>query len=271
MRPAQPHSGESTRRLRLVARGFAAPLAHRLRRGEGGLLLVNASLAWKEYPRRGAISLAAISTLTLLALYLFNDIIDAPQDQQNPKKDRELADMYVGARGVFLTGWLLLSTVALVAATWLDARAGLGVGAVALINVAYSLFCKKVPMLDLVWVSLWGAAYASIVTGTVVWIVMVGTMTAVCHIYQASEDRDADATNGVATSATLTAPLLSTVQAALAAVLMAAAWMLGAAVVALTFAGFFAYWRIWCDRPRIGWFLTKAHFSVAWAYLLVRG
>ena len=41
--------------------------------------------------------------------------------------------------------------------------------------------------------------------------------------------------------------------------------------MALTLAGFLAYWLAWHDRPRIAWLLAKAHFSVVWAYLLVRG
>src|SRR5215470_14390040 len=85
-------------RLSVVAmqrlRGVAAPLYHRVRRGEGGLLIVNATLALKWYPVREALSLVAISFISLLSLYLFNDLIDARDDRQNPKKDRVIAEMY---------------------------------------------------------------------------------------------------------------------------------------------------------------------------------
>ena len=257
--------------FRLFAKALAAPLYHRLRVGEGGLFVVNATLALKGHPVGEALGLAVTSLVCLLSLYLFNDIIDARDDQHNPKKDHLLAGFYVRERRAFLVSWLLMSGLAVVASAWLDARAAVWVLAVSLINVAYSLFCKKVPLLDVVWVGVWGGAYASIVTDAAAWVVMVGAMTAVCHIYQISEDRDADAASGFATSAMLAAPLRSLLQAVLTGMLVATAWTLTPDAVALTFVAFFAYWLAWHNRPRTAWILAKAHFSVVWAYLLLRG
>jgi 4-hydroxybenzoate polyprenyltransferase len=143
--------------------------------------------------------------------------------------------------------------------------------AVSLINVAYSLFCKKVRFLDVVAVGLWGAAFASIVTASPAWVVLAGAMTAICHIYQASEDRDADTSNGVVTSARLTLSLLSLVQTVLIGTMVAAAWTLGAPAAALTFAGFLVYWWLWRDQPRTAWIVTKVHFTLILAYLILRG
>ena len=268
---AQPSSILVPQRLGLVATGLAAPLYHRFRLGEGGLLAVNAALALKYFPLGEGLGLAAISLLCLLSLYLFNDIVDARDDQHNPKKDRLLAALYVRERGLFLALWLLTSGIAVGAGAWLDGRVGLWVFAVSLINVAYSMLLKKVPFADIAWVGVWGGAYALIVTDAPAWILMVAAMTSICHIYQISEDRGADAASGIATSATLRAPLLSLLHAGLAAIVVASAWTLSGSVAALTLVGLLAYWLRWRDRPRIAWILAKVHFSLVLAYLLAGG
>lgn len=257
-------------RLGVFVHALTAPLHNRLRRGEGGLLLVNASLALKGYPIGEAFGLAVISLICLLALYLFNDVVDARADQHNPKKDRFLADSYAHNRRTFLGVWLVTTGLAIGAAAWFDTRAAVAVVAVSLINVAYSLVCKRVPLLDVAWVGLWGAAYASIVTEAPAWMIAVGAMTSVCHIYQIVEDRVADTHTGIATSATLTTPVLSLLQAGLAGVLMVIAWTLTHGVAAATLVGLVVYWLTWRDRPRAGWLLAKGHFSVVWLYLLLR-
>ena len=258
-------------RLRRVANALVAPLHQRVRRGEGGLFLVNAALALQWHPVGEGLGLAAISLGCLLALYLFNDVVDARDDQHNPKKNRFLAAMYSRNRSTFFGVWVLLTGLVIAPAAWLDARAAAAVLAVTLVNVTYSLLCKKVPLLDVVWVGLWGGVYASIVTSSPAWILMVAAMTAVCQIYQTCEDRGADARNGVATSATLAAPVLSLLQAGLAGVLVVTAWSVESGTAAVAFAGLFAYWLAWRDQPRTPWILAKAHFSVVCAYLLLRG
>ena len=258
-------------RLRELARALVAPLSHRIRRGEGGLLVVNASLALAYYPLRDGLGRTAISLLCLLALYLFNDLVDARDDQHNPKKNRALAEWYARDRSLFLALWVLMSAAAVAAGAWLEPRVAFWVAAVSLINVAYSLRCKKIPVVDIVSVGLWGAAYASIAIGVTAWVVLVGAMTAVCHIYQTSEDRGVDAASGFATSAALRASLLTAFQGGLDAILVVTAWRLSGGVVALSLAALFAYWVVWRDRPRIAWLLAKSHFALVWAYLLVRG
>lgn len=256
-------------RLRLVPKGLLAPLFHRIRRGEGGLLVVNATLAWQYRSVGEAVGLTLASLLCLLALYLFNDIVDAPDDRHNPKKDRQLASEYAQERSLFLALWLVTTGLAVLAGAAVEPRAALWVGAVSGVNVVYSLLCKKVPFVDIVWVALWGGAYASIATDATGWIVLVAAMTAVCHIYQISEDRGADAASGIATSATLRASVQTLLQAALTGVLAAAAWSVSGSLVALTLLALFAYWLAWRDRPGVGWIVAKVHFSFVWAYLLV--
>src|SRR5262249_47342840 len=102
-----------TVRLRRLANAVAAPLCHRARRGEGGLFVVNATLALKWHPLREAVGLAGVSLLCLLALYLFNDVVDAHDDQRNPKKDRLLAGLYARRRHGFLALWAAMSALAI--------------------------------------------------------------------------------------------------------------------------------------------------------------
>jgi 4-hydroxybenzoate polyprenyltransferase len=233
------------------------------------LFVVNATLSFKLYPVREAVGLAVVSLVCLIALYLFNDVVDARDDQQNPKKDRRLADLYLRNRRTFFTAWFVLTAVTVAAAATLELHAAAFVLAVSAINVAYSLYCKRVPLVDIACVAIWGAAYASIVTEIPAWIVMTAAMTAVCHMYQIDEDRAADACNGFATSATLPMPVLVLLTTLLAGVLVAASSVLAAPLVAVTFFGFVAYWIAWRDRSRTAWLIAKTHFSIVWAYLLL--
>ena len=258
-------------RIALVAKGLVAPLYHRLRLGEAGLFVVNAALAVAYHSAFQAIGLATISILCLLTLYLFNDIVDARDDQHNPKKDPLIAATYIRERRLFLACWWALTGLVVGAAAWLDPRAGAWVVAVSAINAGYSLVCKRVPILDVVWVGLWGAAYAAIVTPATAWVVLIGAMTSVCHVYQTSEDREADAANGFATSAMLARSRLSIMQAVLTVILVASAWTLHPGVAALTLAAFLPYWVAWQARPRTAWILAKAHFTAVCAYLLMIG
>ncbi len=91
-------------------------------------------------------------------------------------------------------------------------------------------------------------------------------MTAVCHLYQALDDRASDAANAITTTAVRSAALSRNVLAALSLLLFVALrpslgpW----ALTAFTpLAIFFA-----CRSPRLGWLLTKVYFAGAWLALL---
>ncbi len=241
---------------------LTAPLLHRIRRGEGGLLVVNVLLAFAGHPIAVALGLSLVSVLCLLTLYLFNDLIDAEADRKNPKKDQALAATYARHQKPLLLVWLLLTGLAVAAGVMIDAKAGTAVVIVSLINVAYSLLGKKVPYGDLATVCLWGGSFTAIATSNPAWFALTGIMTAVCHIYQASEDRDADRANHVRTSAALASTRLWALQIALALALVGAGWALQPGLLPLSFAAFVYYWWRWHEQPRVGWFWSKVHFAI---------
>jgi hypothetical protein len=98
-------------------------------------------------------------------------------------------------------------------------------------------------------------------------MVLVGLMTAVCHLYQTLDDRVPDAANGIITTAVRSAVLSRDVLIALSLLLFVALRPLVGNAWALTaftpLAIFFA-----CDSPRVGWLLTKAYFGVMWLSVL---
>jgi 4-hydroxybenzoate polyprenyltransferase len=135
------------------------------------------------------------------------------------------------------------------------------------VNVVYSTLLKGVPVVDVVWCGLWGALYAGIVAPAPSLLLLVGLMTAVCHLYQALDDRAADAANAITTTAVRSAALSRNVLVGLSALLFVALRpALGGpwALTAFTpLAIFFA-----CDRPHVGWLLTKLYFGVMWLAVL---
>ncbi len=92
-------------------------------------------------------------------------------------------------------------------------------------------------------------------------------MTAVCHLYQALDDRDPDAANGIVTTAVRSTRLSAGVLAVLVVLLgMALRAPLGgaAALTALTPLVLFFV----CRTARTGWLLTKAYFGIVWLAVL---
>lgn len=255
--------------LAAVAWAGAASTVNRLWRGEGALLAVNFSLIVFQglsIPR--SLAQALVSVLALGVMYAFNDLYDAPTDSNNPKKDRALIATYLEHRRVcsvaLAIGTLLTLGLTFVAlGAWETAM----VAAVMVANTVYSTMLKGVPVIDVVWCGLWGALFAAIVGAPPALLLMVGVMTAVCHLYQALDDRAADAANGVVTtavrSALLSRTLLGTLSFALfllLRVLLGGAWAVTACVpFALLFVA---------GNPRTGWLLAKLYFGVVWLYLL---
>lgn len=254
-------------------RGWAltAPLNHRILRGEGGLLIVNWSLAFTSNPALEATVLAVASLLCLCGLYLFNDLVDAREDLENPKKDHRLAELYVRERSLFLLLWFAITTLAIALAGLIRATSAIAMVTVVAVNVAYSLRFKRLPVVDIVWVGLWGCAFGAIVSDSPAWLAMIGAMTAACHIYQASEDREVDRRHGLRTSATLPWAVLSAIQVALSLILAGAAWHIVGDRIALTLLAFPFYWFFWRRSVRIAWIVAKVHFTIVWAWLIWQG
>jgi 4-hydroxybenzoate polyprenyltransferase len=247
----------------------AASTLHRLRLGEGALLAINLSLIvvhGASLPRM--LAPALVSVLVLGLMYAFNDFYDAPSDAHNPKKDRVLIATYLAHRresgGVIIALTLLAPALA-----W--ALVGLpAAGAVAgvlLVNVVYSTRLKGVPVIDVGWCGLWGALYAAIVGAPLSVLLVVGLMTAVCHLYQTLDDRVADAASGITTTAVRSVVLSRGVLVTLAVLLglalrapLGPVWSLSALTpLAL---------MVVAGTPRTGWLLTKAYFGVLWLFLL---
>src|SRR5262249_22794649 len=145
---------------------------------------------------------ALVSVLTIGVMYAFNDLHDAPTDSNNPKKDAALIGVYIQHRRPSLVLVMLVKLVTLaLAVAFLPPRATMAVAAAFGANIVYSLAFKGMPVIDVVWCGLWGASYSAIVTPYGTFWLIVGLMTAVCHLYQALDDRNADAANAITTTA----------------------------------------------------------------------
>ena len=239
-----------------IAWAGAASTLHRIRRGEGALLAINLSLvAYLATGHPDGLASALVSVLAIGLMYAFNDLYDAPTDANNPKKDRTLIATYLEHRRA--------SALAII---------GLTVGSIAfagamVANVVYSMALKGVPVIDVVWCGLWGALYAAIVTASPFVLVLVALMTAVCHLYQALDDRVADAENAIVTTAVRSRTLARNVLVVLCAGLFVTLRApLGAAWALTAFAPLALFWA--CRDPRAGWLLTKLYFGIVWLYVL---
>jgi 4-hydroxybenzoate polyprenyltransferase len=260
-----------------VSRGRVAALTwavlastlHRIRGGEGALLAINLSLvAYAAGTPAGALAHTLISVLAMALMYAFNDVWDAPSDVRNPKKDRTVVATYVEQRrGGMMTVLALKLLTVVLALVLLGPLAGGAVAAVMVVNLVYSIWLKGVPVVDVAWCGLWGALYAAIVTTSGTLLVLVGLMTAVCHLFQALDDRGPDAANGIVTTAVRSAALSRNVLVALSvllfAVLQAHVGTAFATTACTPLALFFT-----ARSPRMAWLLTKAYFAVMWLSVL---
>lgn len=254
--------------LALSWAGLASTL-YRVRRGEGALLAINLSLL--AYPGLGlgdTVPAAVISIFVIGLMYAFNDLWDAPTDGSNPKKDRTLVATYLAYRTSATVAVVALKILTLtVAFAVLDARAALAVAGTMFVNVVYSMWLKGVPVVDVVWCGLWGALYAAITGAPVEILVLVGLMTAVCHLYQALDDRVADARNGVVTTAVQSRALSRSVLFVLSVLLVVSLrGSLGGLWAVTAFTPLLIL--VVSDRPRSGWILTKLYFGVVWLCVL---
>jgi 4-hydroxybenzoate polyprenyltransferase len=254
---------------RALGWALVASTSHRIRRGEGALLAVNLSLiALGGGALSHMLAQVVVSVLAILVMYAFNDLYDAPVDWNNPKKDRRLIGAWMAHRrvGVWVTVALKLGTLGLAFAL-LGAGAAVAVAAVMTVNVVYSTRLKGVPVADVVAVAVWGMLYAAIVGALPSLVVVVGLMTAICHVFQVLDDREPDAANGIQTTAvrsrTLSRDVLAACTLALIATVVPYVGLVGALTAAIPLAIFFAV-----DDAGRGWLLTKAYFAVMWLALL---
>ncbi len=134
------------------------------------------------------------------------------------------------------------------------------------VNVVYSTILKGVPVVDVVGAALGGALCRHRGAAPTL-VVLVGLMTAVCHLYQALDDREPDAANAITTTAvrspTLSRNVLVALSAALVVMVLPPFGRVGALTAFTPLAIYFV-----CDNPGTGWLLTKAYFGVMWLALL---
>jgi 4-hydroxybenzoate polyprenyltransferase len=257
--------------LPLVVWGATSSTVHRLLLGEGALLAINASLVFYAAGPTPTVRLLwamVVSTLTLGVMYMFNDLYDAPADRRNPKKDPRLVSLYLEYPHVWypLVYGVNALTVVLAWAT-LGPESAAAVLAVSLVNVVYSTVLKGVPVVDVAWCGLWGGAYAAIVGGSPYLLVLVGLMTAMCHLFQALGDRRTDAVNEITTTAVFSRPLSGVVLCVLSALIFAMVRVpLGTPLGLTAFVPVGLFFAL--SSSHRAWLLTKAYFAAMWLVVL---
>src|SRR5438105_7551346 len=136
-----------------------------------------------------------------------------------------------------------------------------------LVNVLYSVALKGVPVVDVACVWLWGALYAAVTDAPASLLVVVGLMTAVCHLFQALGDRGPDAANGIRTTAVRSPALARDAVIVLSLLLFLGVRETvgtGVALTAFTPVAIFFTMR----TPAGAWIVTKIYFAFIWLYLL---
>lgn len=100
---------------------------------------------------RAALSAFAAFCLLSSAIYILNDLRDAPADRENPaKRMRPIASGAVSVTGAaVLMVVLLCAVIALALAFRFSPGAWLALGAYLAVNIGYSLGLKNVPLLDI--------------------------------------------------------------------------------------------------------------------------
>jgi 4-hydroxybenzoate polyprenyltransferase len=256
----------------VLLRAVFAPLVHRLRLGEGMLLLVNLSVIWVRAPGVQRALLQVAASLGVLALlYAHNDLEDAPGDRLNPKKSQDLVALFAGHEGALRRSLGVAELLAIVATTRL---LGPQTGAVVLaafgLNVVYSARLKRVPVLDVLGVGLIGALYTRLAEPPWTASLLIGSMTAACHVFQTLVDRRADERTESTTTAVWSYPATLALLLVTCGLLALQLWRYfgvpGSATAVVPFV-------LACSlrRETLAWLLTKAYFGVLWLAILQLG
>jgi len=218
----------------VLAHALVVPLAARIRRGEGGVLLVawvaialSPAATWSEIVDRGVAAMpalaarAALAVPFLAALYGVNDLADRHHDLRDPGKDHAAARFLV-AHGRDVRAVLVAISLTVVGAAF---ATGVWYGAIAIavlaVNTAYSLGLKGRPLVDLACAAAWGFGFVSAAEPSA-WTlaVLAGAMVTTCHVFQARRDNASDRSDGLRTCA-VAAPRRSVGVVAVASAAMA--------------------------------------------------
>jgi 4-hydroxybenzoate polyprenyltransferase len=246
-----------------LARAAFLPLWRRLETGEGALAAVNVAVLVSGQASVGeSLRGAALAAGVLAHLYCFNDWIDAPADLSNPRKDSVLARTMIHDRrtiGVALAASLL---PLLVLAAVDGGRRLAWALAVVTVNAAYSLRLKKIPLVDVAWVGVWGYSFVAMAGARAEFCGLIGIMTGICHVFQTLIDRRSDESNGLRTTA-VDSPAMAQALLWLLCILLAGALhqFLGSAW-AVTAIAPAVFGRFLKDRW-LAWMASKTYFAAA--------
>ena len=258
--------------IRLLLLGSFGPLIRRLTQGEGVLLAINASIIL--YASAPLLTMGAqflISLLVLALLYSYNDLHDCHLDRKNPKKDQELVSLLIAHRPRFYRVLALQAAITLLLAIlFIGTTSVQAIISILLMNALYSGYLKKVPVIDVVWIALFGAVYVAILEVPLNYriFVLVGVMTGISHIYQALGDRSVDRKNEVRTTAVFSPNVASALLLGFCAVLFLVLEHFFSLLIGLTALLPYALHRAMAD-PRRAWLLSKVYFAIIWLSLLL--
>jgi 4-hydroxybenzoate polyprenyltransferase len=256
----------------LIAWAMAASTYHRMWLGEGVLLAINVSILF--YRAVGLADLIAgtiVSVLALGVMYAYNDVYDAESDRQNPKKDQRQVSVYIDYRQTCYRA-IFGASVATIALAWvlIGPASATATAIVLAVNYVYSRALKGVPFVDVAWCGIWGAAFAAVVLPPADLMIMVGLMTAVCHLYQALGDRLADAQNRITTTAVFSSTGSATVLFVLSAMIgMLLRGPLGDLVALSAMIPFALFFLL--RNTHLAWILTKLYYGLVWLAVLGQG
>jgi 4-hydroxybenzoate polyprenyltransferase len=256
----------------LIAWAMAASTYHRMWLGEGVLIAINVSiLLYRAVGLADLIAGTVVSVLALGVMYAYNDVYDAESDRHNPKKDQRQVSVYIDYRQTCYRV-IFGASIATITLAWMliGAASATATAIVLAVNYIYSRALKGVPFVDVAWCGIWGAAFAAVVLPPADLMIMVGLMTAVCHLYQALGDRLADAQNRITTTAVFSSAGSATVLFVLSAMIgMLLRGPLGdllALSAMIPFALFFLL-----RNSHLAWILTKLYYGVVWLSVLGQG
>jgi len=262
------------RQTSAFAAEIAASLTTRVRRAEGGLLAINASIALADFTSSlRAVCQIVLSGSLLMLLYLHNDLVDGENDRLNPKKNLRRIERLLQRRALLarLLPVLYLSTTAGAYLTLGPLSAAAAAGIIAT-NAIYCHVAKQTAVLDVVVIGAAGAIF-TLVPGVPLdsgVLLLIALMTAASHVFQTLGDREVDARNGIRTIAVLSPRL--------AFVTLAACCVAAAAVIAGNFGPGFAALaalplaaQLWLRNAERAWVVSKAGFAVLWLALLISG
>src|SRR5678816_483394 len=193
----------------------AEPRAATARATGTPIALIAWAMAASTYRRVGLADLIAgtvVSVLVLGVMYAFNDAYDAVADRHNPKKDQRQVSVYIDYRRPSYR-LLFAAHILTVMLAWalLGPTSATATATVLAVNFIYSTALKGVPIVDVAWCGVWGAAFAAVVLGSADLMILTGLMTGMSHLYQALGDRSADAQNRITTTAVFSSVLSAAV------------------------------------------------------------